>query len=200
MPEPSIRRYAPPDLDALYEICLRTGAAGEDATDLMQDPRLLGALYAAPYATYAPDLAFVVDDGAGTAGGYVLGARDTASFATTLEREWWPSLRARHPEARRTGGLDDLFVTILHHPSQPSDDVLEAFPSHLHIDLLAPFQGAGWGRRLLERLFDELRSLGSPGVHLGVNRANTRALGFYDHLGFTLLHEDATSRTLGHTL
>jgi ribosomal protein S18 acetylase RimI-like enzyme len=33
-----------------------------------------------------------------------------------------------------------------------------------------------------------LRERGSPGVHLNVNAANRRALGFYRHLGFTELH------------
>ena len=75
MAEPRIRSYRPDDLDALYEICLRTGDAGGDASSLLEDPRLLGDIYAAPYAHLQPEHAFVVDDGTGRAGGYVLGAR-----------------------------------------------------------------------------------------------------------------------------
>jgi len=40
-----IRPVSQADLDALYEICLRTGDAGEDATHLYSDPRLLGEIY-----------------------------------------------------------------------------------------------------------------------------------------------------------
>src|SRR5690349_11657833 len=97
MPEPSIRPFAPPDLDALYEICLRTGDAGRDATSLVADPRLFGELYAAPYAVLEPAHAFVLDDGQGRAVGYVLGALDTVAFAARCETEWWPALRRRHP-------------------------------------------------------------------------------------------------------
>jgi ribosomal protein S18 acetylase RimI-like enzyme len=34
-------------------------------------------------------------------------------------------------------------------------------------------------------------------VHLGVARTNARAIGFYQHLGFTTLAEDEHSLTLG---
>ena len=50
-----IRPYRPSDLDELYRICLLTGDAGQDATALYQDPRLLGHIFAAP--TGGPDCA-----------------------------------------------------------------------------------------------------------------------------------------------
>ena len=72
MPTPAhgftIRPYHPEDLDALYDICLKTGDTGEDATHLYDDPKLLGHLYAAPYAVLEPDLTFVLEDGAGVCG------------------------------------------------------------------------------------------------------------------------------------
>jgi ribosomal protein S18 acetylase RimI-like enzyme len=197
VPGPLVRPYAPADLEALYEICLRTGASGEDASPLMDDHRLLGEIYAAPYAIHQPELAFVVDDGTGTASGYVLGALDTAAFEATLEQAWWPGLRERYPDGRRSGRLDDLFVALLHNRHVPSEEVLGPYPSHLHIDLLPPVQGQGWGRRLLDRLFEALRERGSPGVHLGVSAANERAIGFYRHLGFVELHGDPVTHTLG---
>jgi len=39
------------------------------------------------------------------------------------------------------------------------------------------------------RLLDELRARGVPGVHLGVDSRNQRAVGFYEHLGFEHLDE-----------
>ena len=191
---PHIRPYEPRDLGALYEICLRTGDAGDDATDLLDDPRLLGELYAAPYGVLEPEHAFVLDDD-GVAVGYVLGALDTRAFDARCEAEWFPALRARHPE--RPGGdrLDDLLVAMLHHPHRQADDVLERYPSHLHIDLLPPAQGAGWGRRLMATLFEVLAADGSPGVHWGVSARNTRALGFYRHLGFRELGADGLTHT-----
>ena len=199
MPAPEIRPYAPRDLDALYEICLRTGDAGDDASHLVTDRRLLGDIYAAPYAHLEPDLAFVVDDGTG-AGGYVLGARDTRAFEDACERDWWPGLRARHPERPDGTTLDDLLVAMIHHRHRQADEIVATHPSHLHIDLLPHLQGAGWGRRLLETLFERLAAAGSSGVHLGVSVRNERAIGFYRHLGFTELAGDPMSLTLGYAL
>ena len=44
-----------------------------------------------------PDLAFVLEDGAGVCG-YVLAALDSARFYERLQAEWLPSLCARHPD------------------------------------------------------------------------------------------------------
>src|SRR5262249_39483616 len=52
-----IRDYRPADLPALYEVCLRTGDAGQDATALTRDPTLLGEIYVGPYLAAAPGLA-----------------------------------------------------------------------------------------------------------------------------------------------
>lgn len=193
----TIRPYRAVDLDALYEICLRTGAAGQDATDLVEDPRLFGELYAAPYALLEPEHAFVLDDGGGTAVGYALGALDTVAFEARREAEWWPALRARHPEQPGGRRLDDLLVQLIHHRQEPDPEVVAAYPSHLHIDLLPVAQGQGWGRRLLEVLFDALRADGSRGVHWGVGTQNTAAIAFYEHLGCRELRGDAISRTFG---
>ncbi|MGK2948109.1 MAG: GNAT family N-acetyltransferase [Acidimicrobiales bacterium] len=200
MSEPVIRSYRADDLEALYDICLRTGAAGEDATELMADPRLLGDLYAAPYAVLEPEHAFVLDEGTGVAVGYVLGALDTVAFDARCETEWWPALRERHPAGESTGRLDDLFLARLHEPRPAPADVLARFPSHLHIDLLPPVQSGGWGRALLERLFSALRDDGSPGVHLGVTSLNQRAVGFYRHLGFEELEREGNGYLMGMVL
>ncbi len=197
MPDPAIRPARAADLDALYDICLRTGAAGEDASELIADPRLLGDLFMAPYVTLEPERAFVLDDGTGEAQGYVVGALDTRAFEARAEAEWWPAVRARRPGPTGRGVLDDLFIGYLHGVPAARADVVAEHPSHLHIDLLPPFQSGGWGRRMLDALFTALRDGGSTGVHLGVAEANQRAIGFYEHLGFTELHVDGITRTLG---
>ncbi|MDR2797203.1 MAG: hypothetical protein LBB80_02570 [Treponema sp.] len=50
------------DLPYLYEICLKTGDAGNDASGLFYDPLLLGQYYGAPYFFYDPSLCFVAKD------------------------------------------------------------------------------------------------------------------------------------------
>jgi ribosomal protein S18 acetylase RimI-like enzyme len=170
------------DRDALYDICVRTGDAGGDATGLIRDPALYGHLYAGAYLALEPAFASVVDlDGAVV--GYVVAALDTASFEARCESLWWPPLRARHPLPASGGPLDERFVGAIHAPRITPSAVTARYPSHLHIDLLPVAQGRGVGRHLMERVFDQLREAGSSGVHLGVDRRNLRAIGFYEHLG-----------------
>jgi ribosomal protein S18 acetylase RimI-like enzyme len=197
---PAIRPYRPSDLDALYEICLRTGAAGEDATTMVDDARLFGELFAAPYGVLEPEHAFVLDDGTGRAVAYVLGALDTRAFEERCEAAWWPALRDRYPIGVGRRRLDELLVSLLHAPPRAAGQVVDDYPSHLHIDLLPEAQGSGWGRRMTDTLLDALGAAGSVGVHLGVSTANDRALGFYEHLGFVELARDATTHTLGRRL
>jgi ribosomal protein S18 acetylase RimI-like enzyme len=182
----SIRPYRQGDEPALMEVCLRTGAAGEDASGLFSDPELISHLYLLPYLAVAPELASVVVRGDGPPEGYVLGALDTRAFEAAAEERWWPVARERYPrDAYGSQTLDALLVHLIHDPVAEPDDLLAGYPSHLHIDLLPPLQGGGWGRRLMERLFTQLRDGGSHGVHLGTSPSNTRAIAFYEHLGFT---------------
>ena len=193
---PHLRPYQPHDHDAVYDICVRTGAAGEDASHLLRDPTLLGHVYAGPYLALAPELAFVVEDGVGV-GGYILGAADTAGFEDRLEREWWPALRRRYPTWRTDGDatFDDLLIALMHTPVRTRPEVVADYPSHLHIDLLPRFQGQGWGRRLVDTLVERLRAAGSHGLHLGVATANTKAHTFYRTLGFDELADDGVTVT-----
>jgi ribosomal protein S18 acetylase RimI-like enzyme len=193
---PRLRPYRADDHGAVYDICVRTGAAGEDATHLLRDPSLLGHVYAGPYLVLAPELAFVVEDDDGVAG-YILGAVDTTEFQDRLEREWWPGLCRRYPAYRTDGdaAFDDLLIALMHSPARAPADLVAAYPSHLHIDLLPRLQGQGWGRRLIDTLVERLRAAGSHGLHLGVATANTNAQAFYRAVGFTELDDDRVTVT-----
>jgi len=177
-----IRPYRPPDLDDLYRICLATGDAGADASDMYRDPKLVGHLYAAPYGVLSPDTAFVVEDDEGV-GGYIVGAPDTRAFAARQEAEWWPRLRPHYADPSKTPhqdwNADQRAAYLIHHPFPAPRRVVEPFPSHLHINLLPRLQGQDLGRRLIDLMLETLRAKGSRGVHLGVNSANARAIRFY---------------------
>jgi ribosomal protein S18 acetylase RimI-like enzyme len=179
-----IRRYRPGDEPGAYEVCLRTGDSGQDATGQYDDPALLGHVYVGAYLALAPAFAFVLVDADDEVVGYTLGAPDTEAFARECEASWWPPLRQRYAH-RPDRASDAELVDLIHHP-HPTDAALAAdYPAHLHIDLLPRGQGAGWGRALIERLMAEFESAGVTGVHLGVAADNTRAIGFYQRLGFT---------------
>jgi ribosomal protein S18 acetylase RimI-like enzyme len=186
-------------LDRLYEICVRTGDAGQDAYDLVADKQLYGHIWAAPYGVLEPAHAFVVTDDDDVACGYVLGALDSREFEARCEESWWPKLREQYP-AGSGDGLDAMLIGLVHNPPTAHDKIVGDYPSHLHIDLLPSVQGNGNGRRMMETLVESLRADGSRGVHFGVSAKNTRALGFYEHLGFETLHANPYGHTLGRRL
>ena len=182
-----IRRASPEDESALYDLSLRTGDEGRDATDIYTDPRLIGHVYVGPYLALEPDLAFVLDDG--QPAGYVLGARDTVDFDRRCERQWWPPLRERYPDppTDRPWTPNERLQHMIHHPPRLDRVLLAEYPAHLHINLLPRAQGAGHGRRLITRLLAELRATDAAGVHLVTGARNRRAIGFYDRIGFRTL-------------
>jgi GNAT superfamily N-acetyltransferase len=182
----AIRLYRPGDLPALYDICLKTGDDGADASGLYADPTLIGDVFAAPYAAFHPGHVFVAEDEAGV-GGYILGTPDTRAFEAHCEAEWWPRLRARHadtadvPAWRRTRAQWDAYY--IHHPPAVPQPVVEAAPAHLHIDLLPRLQGRGVGRALMDRW---LAGVGGR-AHLGCQAGNLRAQRFYAAYGWRRL-------------
>lgn len=180
-----IRAFRRDDLDDLYRICLATGAGG--GATAYRDPKLVGHVYAAPYAVLSPRSAFVVEDAHGV-GGYILGAPDTRDFEARLEAEWWPGLREVYSDPSDTPrawwSADPLMIYRIHHPHHTPSEIVEAYPSHLHINLLPRLRGRGFGRRLMDQWLRTIRGMGSPGAHLAVGAANLRAIRFYRVCGF----------------
>ena len=183
----TVRPYRPTDLPALYDICLRTADAGEDASGgyPVRDHELPGAIFAAPYAVLEPGLTFVLDDGRGQAVGYVLGTGDTAGFVKRFRDEWLPTVTERWPAPQGEPVTPtEAMAALLYAPERMVLPDLAAYPAHLHIDVLPKFQRSGHGRALMAAYLDALAAAGVPAVHLGMLTVNTRARAFYDRLGF----------------
>jgi ribosomal protein S18 acetylase RimI-like enzyme len=181
---PIVRPYQPGDLDAVYEVCVRTGDAGGDATGKYPNDDLLPDIFAGPYVHLEPELAFVVDDGR-RAVGYVLGTADTERFVRSYRDEWLPTLQGKYPEpAGWPTGDGDWFLARLYRPEEMLLPEAARYPAHLHIDLLPPYQRAGYGRRLIEAFMEAAGKAGAPGVHLIVAGSNTGAHQFYQRVGF----------------
>jgi ribosomal protein S18 acetylase RimI-like enzyme len=181
-----IRPYDPADYDAITRICLLTAEAGGDATGLYASDDLMPDVFARPYVAFQPDLAWVVDAGNG-AEGYLLGIADTRAFVQWFRSDWVPVLATRYEHTEPVVTKDDLIRHLGFWPERMLIPELDDYPAHLHIDLLPALQGQGMGRRLIDTLIAELRSRGIPGLHLGMDAANTAARAFYDRLGFVEL-------------
>jgi GNAT superfamily N-acetyltransferase len=181
----------------LYAIALATGASGGDAARLHDDPRLIGHIYAAPYALFSRQCSFVAQDASGVAG-YFVGAVDTRAFEALLETSWWPGLRTLYadPSGKTPAQwtADDVRAWQIHHPRLAPERVAGPYPSHLHINLLPRLQGQGVGRVLIETWLARVRSLGSTGAHLGVDPANARAMRFYPACGWRELKSERPGR------
>lgn len=182
-----LREYRKGDEPGAYHVCLKTGDFGQDGEPFYrEDPDALGRIFVGPYLAFEPELALILEQHDEVCG-YALAALDSRSFYERYEREWRPKLCADHPEPQGEraawGRVQEAYYTY-HHPEYFCPEPYSAYPSHLHIDLLKPAQGRGFGRKMVETLLDKLRERRSPGVHLGVSVFNAPAFGFYQRLGF----------------
>lgn len=197
-PAIEVDRCRPADRAALYDVCLRTGDSGEDATGLYADGDLLGHLYLGAYLELEPDLARVLRRADGTAVGYCVATASTTDFERRCEESWWPALRARYSApAEDDESPDARLLRTIHSPSRTVAPWLADYPAHLHVDLLPEAQGGGRGRRVLEAVLAAVAATGAPGIHLGVGGRNVRAIGFYEHLGLRTLEHHPWGLTMG---
>lgn len=181
------------EINKLYEICLKTGNSGADASDLYSDPMLIGTVYVGQYAKFSPHYAFVLADQHETVHGYVVGVADSIEFARILDEQWWPAAKAKYPladyplESATDSYRDPSMVAVIHQDNSEIPPIYQSHPAHFHIDLLDTAQGSGFGRKLLTRLLDEFRANGVHKVHLGVGSSNQGAIAFYEKMGFQVV-------------
>ncbi len=177
------------DIPYVYEICLKTGDSGKDASPFFNDPYLLGHYYAAPYLAYPESICFVAEY-EHRPQGYIVAAPDTNAFNRWLEAEWLPPLREQYPPAIVRSDEEKRIIEAIHrnHCAPDADQsLLKNYPAHLHIDLLPSLQGKGLGRVLMNNLCEELIRRKVKGLHLGVGKDNTGAIAFYQKTGFDII-------------
>lgn len=187
MSDARIRKARAGDEAGAYYVCLKTGDHGRDGEPYYaEDPDALGRIFVGPYLAYEPELALILEDDEGICG-YAFGSFDSKQFYARYETEWRPRLCERFPKPK---GDPANWTRVqqahswYHEPDYYCPEPYEAYPSHLHIDLLDRAQGRGFGREMMERVIALLKDRGSPGAHLGVSVLNRRAVGFYERLGF----------------
>jgi len=190
-----IRAYHDADMVRLYDICLQTGAAGEDATGLI-DADLLGHIFAAPYAASEAELCFMLTN-SGLPIGYVLGTKSSAEFESYFNRIWCPPLLSRYPLVEDgEASLQQSMIESLH-AGYTAPGIASEYPAHLHINILPAGQSKGMGILMLNTFINKLRSMDVPALHLEVSKRNRNAIAFYVRFGFTLLKESAGAIIFG---
>lgn len=193
-----IRPATDADVPYLYEICLKTGHTGGDATSFFQNPYMLGSYWAAPYLHFNKELCFIAENKDGRPAGYIVGTRDTAQYNNWLAQNWLPILQRHYAYLEPKNEKEKNLLAQIQKQTVGAG-VWEniGYPAHLHIDLLPELQGQGMGRRLIEAWLEKAKELRVAGVHLGVSAHNTGAIGFYQHLGFSILETKEHSITFG---
>lgn len=180
----SIRRYLASDRDDVYDVCVRTGAAGQDARGRYSTDDLLGDIYAGPYLHIVPEHAYVLDNG-DRAVGYVIGTASTSEFVGAYLAHWLPRLRGRYaPPAATPTSEEERKLADMFGPQHMLRPELAPHPAHLHINLLPDYQGAGHGRDLMTTFLASVAAAGARSCHLTVRATNAGALRFYDKLGW----------------
>jgi len=200
MPDFSIRSYKSADTSAVYEICLKTGNSGQDATHLFSDPLVLGHIYVGPYMEFEPQSVFILEDDQGPCG-YIMGVLDSQTYYQWMHSEWLPKIRVNYKKP--TGNPDtwdetEKITDLLFHPV--SQRLLPDYPAHLHIDLLSRAQGKGQGKLMMDRFIDYLRYNKIPGLHLDLSSSNNRAFNFYRKYGMEEFDRDNESIIMGYHL
>jgi len=176
------------DILGVYNVCLKSGDSGNDATHLYKNVNILGEVFVGSYVTFDSDTSFVLVDENGLISGYALSTIDTVKFEATCAEKWWPILQKKYqlPDISKKDdwNSDNHLEYEIFHPTLSPKEVLTEYPSHGHIDLLPHMQGKGWGKKMMSNVSESLIKKGSKGMHLRVSHLNDRALGFYNNLGY----------------
>ena len=205
MDEITIRKAVMSDLPYLYDLCIKTGYQGKDATELFSDPFTIGNYYVAPYLSYPVGINFVAEYNYKPQG-YIVAVPDTDLFNQWMEENWLPPLRSRYLQTFPSycSNYEKEIIDKINERHFPVDQTLQPwypkYPSEFHINLHPNIQRKGIGHILLDNLTIELVQQGVSGVTLGVGLENSAAISFYRKMGFSVLEEEWWGYTMGKLL
>lgn len=182
-----IRTFTEADRPALRELFGRAGQ-GAPTASLWGHEESEAAIYLQAYMDLEPESLFVAETG-GALVGYLAGNLDHSEFPSESERitraikEHRLVLRAR-PAAFFARSVLDLAGARIRGERTASDFTDERWPAHLHINVAPAARGTGASDGLMNAWFRRLRENGSPGCHLLTLAENTRAVRFFERMGF----------------
>lgn len=194
-----IRKAHLSDLPYIYEICLKTGLSGEDATDFLNDKYIIGQYFAAPYIHFEIGACFVLENNSIPVG-YILGVTKTKDFNSWMNSNWLPAIKALYPKAMKPKNDFEKFIINLIHKHCNTPEFLNVYPSHFHIDILPIAQKKGYGKKLITTFINELKTKNTSGIHLSVGLKNKNAIEFYKNIGFKELKTESGALFMGLSL
>jgi ribosomal protein S18 acetylase RimI-like enzyme len=190
-----IRKCVKADEKHVIEICYKTGFMGEDLTGLglFNDKTLFGYLFCSYYVRYETDNCFIsVDSEINKPIGYVIGTSNTKRQRRQfiLRMGWIIALRIltvtvwRYPETIRSL----LYLSTGIGTEVNGYSISKDYPAHLHINITEGYQRMGIGERLIHSFEENIKSE-AKGIHLSTTTKNTKAVPFYQKMGYKILNK-----------
>ncbi|MGW5648463.1 GNAT family N-acetyltransferase [Saccharopolyspora sp. NPDC003752] len=182
-----IRAFAEADRAELRELFGRAGE-GAPSASLWGHEESEAAVYLTPYMDLAPDSLFVAVSG-GALVGYLTGCLDGSAFPSESKRmdqaikKYRLIFRPGPAAFFARAAVDMARIAIRREPASGEFDDAR-WPAHLHINVERRARGTGAAEGLMNRWLDRLREARSPGCHLQTLRENTRAVRFFERMGF----------------
>lgn len=183
-----IRTFQERDRPALRKLALRAGQ-GSPTESLWGHPESEAQIYLEPYMDHEPESLFLAESD-GVLLGYLTGCVDSDTFPSE-DRRIADAIRAHRLILRRQPALFfarsafDAVRAVVHRTPSAGEIHDPRWPSHLHINVVPEARGTGAADGLMEHWFERLRSAGSPGCYLQTLVENTRAVRFFERMGFT---------------
>lgn len=190
-----IRKSRINDIEQLSKISLSTAIAGEDGSKYFYNKSLVSEYYCEPYVLHDRESCFVVEEGNNCCG-YIVGTKNSYDFYRWFNREWLVKLREKYKNAVFLSEHEEIIFKILSNDVKALD-YFDKYPAHLHINILKSMQGKSVGKKLMSAFLDKLVADKIRGVHLGVDIKNKKAIGFYDHMGFSIIQENDWGYVMG---
>lgn len=191
-----IRKYHPSDIKSLYNISLYTSNNGNDVELLKDEPNLIGDIFLKPYVQFEPELCFVLTL-ENEPCGYIIGTKNTEEFYLKTEKEYFPNLREKYKSLPKDQNARFAVLKKVIQNGHKPKDKFDLYPAHLHINILPIAKGEGMGRKLMDELMNELKSIEVHGLHLEVGKSNINAIQFYEHIGFKIIKDYEYSLVMG---
>ncbi|SFS19386.1 Acetyltransferase (GNAT) family protein [Agrococcus baldri] len=183
-----IRPFAEQDREALLALFARAGE-GAPGGALWGHVPSVRDIYLTDYLDREPGSVLVAELG-GRLVGYLAGSLDTASFPNEEERlvqairrhRLW--LRPRFVVFALRGRLATITARLRGESADLAELIDPRWPAHLHIDVAPEARGTGAADELMRGWLAHLDAAGVPGCFLQTVAENTRAVRFFERMGF----------------
>ncbi len=181
----AVRPYRGTDREAVRAIAYSAGYMGDPPDWYWRDVTSFADIWTAYYTDCEPESAFVAESG-GRVVGYLLGCVESARAPSPIVALGRQVIRRFLLLRAGTAGFlwRSIWDTVRERGSPTGEIDDPRWPSHLHMNLLGEARGCGVGAQLMRAWLSRLREVKSPGCHLATLAENTRAVGFFERMGF----------------